>query len=114
MHKNSGATLMEVLISLILLSILLLGIDAVQVISLQKSKINYYVAAAEQQIISMMERMKITKDAEIWNQQNMEMLPQGRGVITEKAVSIFWGSGNGENCESNQIKKDGCIRYNFN
>ena len=109
-NRYNGTSLMEVLISLVLISILLLGIDAVQIISLQKTKINYYVAVAEQQIISMMEGMK---DTEIWNQQNQEVLPQGRGVLTDKVISIFWGNMNGENCESNKIKKDGCIRYNL-
>ena len=37
MQKNIGASLMEILISLILISILLLGIDAAQIASTQKA-----------------------------------------------------------------------------
>lgn len=112
MHSATGTTLIEILISMLLISILLLGVDAMQVISLKQAKVNYYFAAAEQQINNLIEELSINHNPDLvtWNKQNQIVLPQGRGVMTKNAIAIFWGSFNEEKCEANKIGTSGCLR----
>jgi len=112
MHSATGTTLIEILISMLLISILLLGVDAMQVIGLKQAKVNYYFAVAEQQINNMLERLTIDNypDAFAWNKQNQELLPQGGGVITENNIAVFWGNQNAEKCTANKMGKSGCLQ----
>lgn len=115
MQKTTGTSLIEILISLLLISILLLGIDAAQIASLQLSSANYYLAIAEQQINAMNERLTLLKNMDInpyvavWNKQNQEVLPQGKGVIHDGEISVFWGNRDEQNCKTNKIGADGCL-----
>ncbi len=104
-----GFTFIEILISLVLISLFLLGIDAMQVVAFKQAKINFYVAAAEQQLINMHERSAITSDTSSWNQQNQQLLPQASGQITSDKISIAWGNKQGGECERNIIGKQGCM-----
>jgi len=117
-HSQSGTSLIEILISIIILSILLLGVDAMQITTLQKAKTNYYFAVAIQQLDILKERLKLQKKdvsllLEEWNKQNQVVLPQGRGVIEgdfpQYELTIFWGSKNASECKKNKIAKIGCI-----
>lgn len=118
-HTQSGTSLIEILISILLLSILLLGVDAMQMITLQKAKTNYYVAVATHQLHILSERLKLTKnndvalDLLIWNQQNQAILPQGKGVIQgdfpHYEIMIFWGNKNAMECKKNKIAQIGCL-----
>ncbi|MBX3709259.1 MAG: hypothetical protein KIT56_07515 [Gammaproteobacteria bacterium] len=120
MLRQTGISLIELLTSLMLISILLLGVDAVLVTSIQQSRSVYYFAAAQQQINVISEKLKLIKNNQYqallnaWNKQNQEVLPQGRGTIKgsdpNETVSIFWGNTQEQDCEKNKIGTEGCLR----
>lgn len=126
-----GLSLVEILVSLLLLSLLLLGTEAVQYIALRDTKTAYYVSVAHTQLNNMAERLRINlkqdpNDRNInqineqissWNAQNLLVLPQGKGTITQDGslyvLSLFWGNQrdkNSEECYQNQIGPSGCLR----
>jgi Tfp pilus assembly protein PilV len=134
--KILGASLIELLVSLVLMSILLLGVDAMQLSSLQQAQANYYFALAKQQISNISERLFMldrlqagnnpsnnnrnnnhpgddNKFLLAWDQQNQEVLPLGKGIIKgrypEVEISVFWGKSNGENCKTNKTGAAGCL-----
>lgn len=118
MRNQLGTSLFEILISMILLAIVLLGIDAMQITSLQKAKVNYYFAVANQQVDIMIERLTLENNINeawltTWNKQNQEVLPQGKGIISGNyphyEVSIFWGIWNEGSCKKNTIAQNGCV-----
>lgn len=115
MKSTQGLSLIEVLTSLLLLSIILLGANTAQITSFKKAKINYYTAAAEQQMRVLNQRLSVYKNSSIvlpfWNQQNLESLPQGNGKIIKEGPDfhyfISWGKK--ENCDTDQIGMKGCL-----
>jgi Tfp pilus assembly protein PilV len=122
MLQSQGASLIELLISILLLSIILFTIDAEQIYSLKKSKAIYYFSVAHQQINLIAERMSLSKNnfshsLNTWNEQNKYILPQGKGKITVNYphydFSIFWGKINKDNCHTDKIDKQGCLHVNL-
>lgn len=120
-----GFSLIEILVSLILLSLLLLGTEAVQYIALRDTKTAYYVSVAHTQLNNMAERIKVSTKNDLdeqfiyWNKQNKAVLPQGRGTITRDGsicvLSLFWGSTkNVDECYQNKIGPHGCLRLVIN
>lgn len=119
MQKPTGTTFIEVLISLFIISFILLGMVALQLVSLQKSKSAYYFSVAAEQMISMKERIYSMSEPEIdnqfliWNKQNQDLLPQGRGVISGRfptyLISIFWGNTNETECIKSKTGPSGCL-----
>lgn len=118
-RTQSGVSLIEILISIILLSILLLGVDAMQITTLQRAKTNYYFAVATQQLNILTEQLKLEKhDVSVllsaWNKQNQIVLPQGRGTIQgdfpHYELTIFWGNKNASECKTNKIAQIRCLR----
>lgn len=98
----SGFSLMEVLMSLLLVS---LGLTFVL-----KEEMNmrfavqelYYQSIALYQIVSIRERLRVNqspdfqaREIQTWNLENAELLPNGNGEIHRQAslydVSISWG-----------------------
>jgi hypothetical protein len=116
MQTQTGASLIELLISFLLLSILLLGVDAVQITALQKAKANYYFSVATQQLNILTEHLVHEKPIDTtallaaWNQQNQAVLPQGRGMLHNNKITIFWGDTNESICEHNKIGQQGCLQ----
>lgn len=89
MSYFSGFTLIEVLISLFLLSLILLGLDAMEVFALRENRAAFYFLTAENQIDAMVERLyalntqeNLAEQVSIWNQQNQEVLPLGTGSVS--------------------------------
>jgi Tfp pilus assembly protein PilV len=122
--KISGLTLLEVLLSLALLSFALLGMDAMEVQAFTKASEIYYfsVAANQMQIIS--DRLRVLGSSAgrhslvaSWQAQNLEVLPQGRGVITGSypvyAINIYWGI-NYDPCLQTQLGLSGCLKETIN
>lgn len=115
MRSTQGLSLIEVLTSLLLLSIILLGANTAQITSMKKAKINYYTAAAEQQMRVLDQRLNVYKNSfaivTSWNQQNLESLPQGKGNIMKDGPDfhyfISWGKK--EHCDTDQIGMKGCL-----
>lgn len=115
-----GFSLIEILISLFILSVMLLGLDALQLSTMQYTQTSYYLAAARQQAKSMGEWLRAYRVAdagmlERWNQQNAEMLPQGQGVVTGSwpayKIAILWGGE--QSCEKTKLGKSGCYFLSF-
>ena len=89
MTCSTGFTLLEILISLFLLSLILLGLDAMQIYALRENRAAFYFLTAENQIDAMIERLyalntqeNLAEQINIWNQQNQEVLPLGKGSVS--------------------------------
>lgn len=117
MKNTQGTSLIEVLVSLFLISIFLLGLDAVQIKSLDANLTAYYAAVAEQQLINMSERVKIGKNTYeqliIWNKENADLLPYGKGSVIDncpvRIINIVWGKKSIAQCVEDKIGKSGCL-----
>src|SRR5690349_7549568 len=85
LKKSLGFSLVEVLISLFIFSLILLGFDAMELIALRESRSAYYFSMAAMQVQSMAEKLhavgEVSDWIESWNQQNQEMLPHGKGEV---------------------------------
>lgn len=97
-----GFSLIEVLTSLLLLALILLGVDAMQMFSLRENRNAYYFSVAENQLNSMVEQLGELKSPQdlsqlitIWNQENHSVLPLGKGYVMGNfpnyKLTIFWG-----------------------
>jgi prepilin-type N-terminal cleavage/methylation domain-containing protein len=120
MPQSQGFTLLELLISLTILSIALLGLDAAQLTSLHKLKSAYYFSVAAQQLDRMHAILSVIPDNDLttalttWNNQNQSVLPQGRGVLENRyptpVISIFWGNTSANECVKPTIGQSGCLK----
>jgi len=119
----SGFTLIEVLISLTLLSFILLGFEQVELYSLHETYAAYYVHLAAAQLNSMSaflhtinNTISIEQPMAIWNAQNKELLPNGegsvRGVYPRYTMTIYWGHLS-HACQTIQLGTAGCIQKNI-
>lgn len=94
-----GFSLIEVLVSLLLLSFILLSFDATQLFAMRKNRDAYFHTLAVNQLSSFSELLKILQGHEaliphqlaIWNEQNKKMLPYGKGEIKEGFIIVSWG-----------------------
>ena len=110
-----GTSLIEVLISLLLLSLFLLGFDAMQMASLRAAKADYYFHVATSQLEFIRERLIIAKNIHEelanWNQLNQQVLPQGIGFIEGDYpnfhISVAWGGLH--SCKQNKVGRTGCV-----
>lgn len=59
MHMSYGFSLLEVLISMVLLSLMLLGLDAMEIHSLREMHIAYDIHLKNHQRISTMDRLNV-------------------------------------------------------
>lgn len=116
MRPHSGAALIEVLISLIIFSIFLLGLDAMQLTSLQMTKKSYYAALAQAQLEFLQERMLVLNEnqfgneIEKWNKQLNKLLPNGRGEMNANNIAkIYWGNATESDCPV-LTNHTGCIQ----
>lgn len=100
MGKSLGFSLVEISVSFLLLSVALLGLDAMQLTSLKDAKSAYFYSVATQQMTNMIERLykikinSVDEQLHIWNQQNNELLPNGKGQLEghypSYTVSLCW------------------------
>ena len=108
MKTNSGFTLLEVLIAMVVLSVGLLGLAAVQATSLKNNQSAYFRSQATQLAYDMTDRMRTNKlgdynnkagttddcktntctpaqmagyDLKQWNDELAKQLPSGEGVV---------------------------------
>lgn len=117
----SGFSFIEVLVSLLILSMMLLGLDASEYFAVRENRNAYFFSIATLQLQSMVERLKTLGTATgldnqilIWNNQNQTVLPQGRGYISGQfptyTITLFWGNENGSAiCEENHGDFSGCL-----
>jgi len=120
MQQSTGLTLLEVMISLCILSIAMLGFDVLQIAAMRQAKALFYGTIARQQV-KMIEELLMsagennsTDYIELWKKQNTEVLPRGRGQITgaypQYGISIFWGGLSEGQCLQSTIGVQGCLR----
>ncbi len=120
MLKITGFSLIEVLMSLLLISLILFGLDAAQLYSIQEAKTTYLFNTAMNQINNAEERLAALKtyeglDEEItfWNSENQTALPSGFGNISggfpNYQITIYWGD-TSHDCTNQKIGASGCLR----
>lgn len=118
MPKVSGFSLMEVLVSLLLLSWLLLGLAVVEVDSIKQARTINIFNLSINQLENMTERIVAGQHAELqqninqWNSENEILLPNGIGHVEGEfpnyLLTIEWGK-RMNNCNKNQLGESGCI-----
>lgn len=119
-NDTEGTSLIEVLISILLISLILFGLDGEQAYSLKEVKIAYFHSLAGNQINNAIERLATLKMSDgfdeqyaIWNSENQEILPFGFGTISgtfpNYLVTVYWGNIN-HDCAKQIIGTSGCIR----
>lgn len=115
-----GFSLIEVLVSLFLLSFLLLGFDAIEISSLREERSAYFFSVATHQLHSIKERLcaasenpDIKKIMSVWNQENKMVLPEGKGKIEGNfpnyLLAISWGEMDWVRCKKIIIGESGCL-----
>lgn len=114
----SGFSLFEVMISLFLLSLFLIGWETMQVIGLGCVETAYHHTVAVYQLNAMAERFvaargeDLTEQIALWNNQNAAILPRGRGEIQlgddSYQINLHWG-GKIPNCNRIEWGASGCI-----
>jgi Tfp pilus assembly protein PilV len=117
-----GFSLIEVLISLLLLSFILLGFDATEMYSVRAIRAAYYFDVATNQLNNMYERLRmlgadddVSSQIIMWNKENQIVLPQGRGQVLghfpDYTIIVYWG--NIPMCTHNQLGNSGCINQHL-
>jgi prepilin-type N-terminal cleavage/methylation domain-containing protein len=86
-----GFSLLEVLISLSLLSFMLLSLDAMELTILHKSRENYFANVALNQLQNMTERLQTSNpDIDAWNTENQLLLPNARSEVINNKIKLCW------------------------
>ena len=101
-HHETGFCLMEVLVSLVLFSFILLGFVAMEIYSLRSLRNSYYLNVATWQLNNMAERLRalgdhfgIEQQIQIWNRENQKILPTSNGIVSGHYpfynITLYWG-----------------------
>lgn len=117
--NTKGFSLIEVLVSLLLISLILFGLDATELYALKEAKIAWFYSVAANQISNARERLAALKSDEgienelaEWNLENQIVLPLGSGNITGSfpnyRIIIHWGN-HSESCNKQQLGSSGCL-----
>lgn len=115
MKKHHGFTLLEVLISLFLLSLLLLGVTAAQVAALREARATFYFQQARMLAENMSEYFvvhggDVSRYEQSWREQIYQALPEASGTVSgsypDYRVVIQWGGM--KSCNKNLIGDAGC------
>lgn len=118
-----GASLIEVLVSLFLLSIMLLSFDAMQLYTLQQTKQSYYVNVAHNQLNNIESQLRLISDGEyqshvdVWNEENGRVLPNGQGAVSGNYpsfdIQLFWGKRVSTVCFGENSGESGCLSHHL-
>lgn len=117
--KTTGFSLIEVLISLLLISLILFGLDAGQLYSIKEAEAGWFLNVANHQIANAIERLislktydGLNEQLAQWNQENQAVLPSGGGNITgsfpDYVITVYWGNSS-HHCKKQKIGSSGCI-----
>lgn len=100
----TGFSLLELLISLTLFALALIGLHASQIVSLRQIQNAYYLNIANQQLINLDQQLRQSEVHDCfygfsaWNQQNHLLLPQGKGTVIASYpychVELVWAARN--------------------
>lgn len=101
MTKSTGYTFLEVMISLLLFSLILLGFNAMQMQALQETQEAYYYTVAALQWNAMADRLRaldkqagLDNQIKIWNNENKILLNAKGEVIGQYpsyTIKLNWG-----------------------
>jgi prepilin-type N-terminal cleavage/methylation domain-containing protein len=115
-----GFTFIEVLISLLLLSLLLFALDASELTVMREARQTYYFSIAANQIENLADQLTSENPSTIltqWNNQNATLLPSGRGTCTGQfphyQISIYWGDPSLQTCNNQSTGNSGCLTENM-
>lgn len=101
MPSAAGFSLIEVLISLLLISLILLGLDVTDVYVLHQNKDSWSMMVAANQIKSMIERISVcNSEKEVvdqvaqWRQENKKLFMHGHisQSLSDYTITICWDS----------------------
>jgi hypothetical protein len=117
----AGFSLIEVLVSLLLLMVLLFSVDAMEVTALRDNRSAYFFGVGVNQINNMTEFLQtlgnksgLSEQVALWNQDNSIVLPQGfgsvRGNYPNYKLEIFWGDIDHSRCQTLKIGFSGCLQ----
>lgn len=88
-----GFSLLEVLLTLMLISLGFIGIIGMQLTAVKSSKESYLRSLANNQLLSMAERLHANESTSArsseliaWNKENSELLPEGKGNFSCSAA----------------------------
>src|ERR1700733_13945558 len=98
---TQGFSLMEVLITLFILSLGLLGIAGLELTALRNTQDIYFQSIASTQLAAMAERLRANQsqlaknlECERWNIENQRLLPQAKGICvcqnTACTLTLNW------------------------
>ena len=126
MHCKSihGFSIIEVLVSILLLSLLLLIFESIGWSMLQSIRSTYYLHVAAIQLNNMTERLQalgnnngLENQIRLWNKENQKSLPRGSGQVSglcpHYTIIVSWGGETGE-CIYNIIGENGCLKETIN
>lgn len=123
MHRDLGFTFLEIMISLLILSFMLLGLDALQIETMKAEEASFDLSVATRQIQNMVERLQVIGEDDVseqmlaWNKENQLVLPQGvgrvKGLYPNYKIAIFWGAKVGDECLVNHMGTSGCLHYDL-
>lgn len=109
-----GFTYIELITSILLLSLILLGVDAMAIVALRQTTQAWNHAVAINQAINMQERLHAFGNAELtnqvrqWNVENSRLLPQGKGMVRGQypdfSIQISWKNHDSEKTENIEEK----------
>jgi hypothetical protein len=113
-----GMSLIEILVSLFLLSLIQLGAVEMQCLALREDYDAWIFMIATVQLNNITERLHtdflLDNQIKQWNQENEKVLPQGIGKVTgdypEYTVTLYWGNPRLPYCKENQLATIGCLQ----
>lgn len=116
MQPCSGFTFIEILVSMLLFSLLLLGFDGLQWRVMQETRVHWTLVQAEQQAQALLLHYRYHPDAVVLEEARHEIahsLPQGQ-LITNEAnsltpVVIAWGGMQARDCIATKLDRAGCL-----
>jgi Tfp pilus assembly protein PilV len=112
-----GFSLLEALISMALLAMLLLGLDAMELSASRINRETYFFAVAANQLQVMEAELLLLPNQQAfqslitaWNRENQVVLPQGRGMFDHSILTIYWGETTQQKgCEKTTEGSSGCL-----
>lgn len=115
----AGYFLLEYIISLLLVSLMLLGLASQTLFNFKQAENVSDISIANRQIESMAERLTVVngQDDSVfvanWNQENKLLLPNGHGKIAgtypHYLISIAWGRGHADCSKTSIHHQAGCL-----
>ncbi len=115
-----GFSFIEVMISLVLMTLIFIGINAAHLVALHESKASYYYLLAAKQANLLANNLTQASPNEwqqisaLFNRNIKQMLPNGHLIIedkTKKRLVITWGEQSSVPCTYQFNNSSGCLIF---